>query len=485
MSARQFIVRRSAIETRWDPFYFQPHLVALEARVRAKTQRTLRDYTLHMAGGSTPLKSEGGKHYAPAESGVPFIRVQNLTTTGELDLEDVKYITESTHSTLLERSRLTGGELLVKITGVGRMAVAAVVPAGVDANINQHIAAIRTKNKQTSEALAAYLNLDFVEQLASRRATGGTRPALDYTALLSIPVIEDVRIVALMQLAYAEKKKLEKEAADLLAQVDSVLLKNLGITLPKPGSGALSERVFHTKLAQLSGNIFDPKTHSPRSLDLMAALRISSYPQLPLRDVITHRMAGDWGEDEDWLDDADFYTKCLVIRGTEFDNEINLRVTNGREKYRKIPSEKLARMKVEAGDLLIEKSGGSPDQPVGRVAILDTELLNSKSICYSNFVEKIKPDTNQVLSLFLFHYLRFVHSIGVTDLLQSQTNGIRNLMIHRYLALPVSLPPMKVQADIVAEIQALQGQAIQLRQQAQKKLDTAKAQVERMIFGAS
>ena len=140
-------------------------------------------------------------------------------------------------------------------------------------------------------------------------------------------------------------------------------------------------------------------------------------------------------------------------------------------------------MKIEAGDLLIEKSGGSPDQPVGRVAILDAALLNSNSICYSNFVEKIKPDSNQVLPQFLFHYLRFVHAIGITDLLQSQTNGIRNLMIHRYLDLPVSLPPTDDQAKIVVEVQSLQSQATALRQQALQKLDTAKARVEQMILG--
>lgn len=249
MSASQFIVKRSSLTTRWDPFYFEPELVALEARVRAKTKLTLRDFTLHLAGGATPLKSEGDKHYASAETGVPFLRVQNLTTTGAVDLRDVKYITQSAHTKLLERSRLTGNELLVKITGVGRMAVAAVVPSGLEANINQHIAAVRTKNKQTSEALAAYLNLDFVEKLASRRATGGTRPALDYTALLSIPVIEDDRIVELMQIAYLERKRLEIEATATLAKVDDFLLKNLKITLPQRNSGALGERIFVRKLS--------------------------------------------------------------------------------------------------------------------------------------------------------------------------------------------------------------------------------------------
>jgi len=91
---------------------------------------------------------------------VPFMRVQNLSTTGRLNLEDCKRITHSTHVGLLGRSKLSGGELLVKITGVGRMAVASVVPDHFEANINQHIVAIRTGDKKISEMLAAWLNLD-------------------------------------------------------------------------------------------------------------------------------------------------------------------------------------------------------------------------------------------------------------------------------------------------------------------------------------
>ena len=56
--------------------------------------------------------------------------------------------------------------------------------------------------------------------------------------------------------------------------------------------------------------------------------------------------------------------------------------------------------------------------------------------------------------------------------------------IHRYLDLPVSLPPMEIQAKIVADVQSLQSQATALRQQALQKLDAAKAQVEHLIFGS-
>ncbi len=64
--------------------------------------------------------------------------------------------------------------------------------------------------------MAAYLNLDVAERLASRRSTGGTRPALDYPALLSIPVVYDDRIAKLMMQAVERHQKRINEAnADL------------------------------------------------------------------------------------------------------------------------------------------------------------------------------------------------------------------------------------------------------------------------------
>ena len=247
---------------------------------------------------------------------------------------------------------------------------------------------------------------------------------------------------------------------------------------------ANEERVFIANLKEITGSLFDPKTYRPSSRALLARIATSNFPIHSLRSLITHRSAGDWGEDVDYQDEEESYTKCLVIRGTEFDNELNLRIASGREKYRQIRTSKLSRMNIEANDLLIEKSGGSPDQPVGRVALLTADLLNSQSVCYSNFVEKIKPDQSKVIPAYLFHYLKFVHAAGVTDLLQSQTNGIRNLMIHRYLNLPISVPPKEIQQKLVDAIDDLQRQTISLREQANMKLEQARACIASTVLKA-
>jgi len=253
---RVFLLKKSELEKRFDPFYYVPEIVELEKKVLEKNPKKLRDYVLRISSGATPKTTENEKYYTDKRNGIPFLRVQNLSPTGVLEFEDCKYINEETHSGMLKRSQVYEGDLLVKITGVGRMAVSSVAPDGFEGNINQHICVIKTGNKKLSETIAAYLNSDIGERLASRRSTGGTRPALDYPALLSLPIIEDERILEITKKVVSDKTKNESEAKMLFASIDDYLNEELGITLPKRNN-LLVNRIFKSRIGSLSGNRMD------------------------------------------------------------------------------------------------------------------------------------------------------------------------------------------------------------------------------------
>ena len=284
-----FIVQKTDVTGRWDPFFFRPELVALEKRVKKVATGKVRDFVRSMAGGATPSTTEAETHYTDSDEGIPFIRVQNLSTSGKLNLDDCKRITRSTHEGLLKRSQLIGGELLVKITGVGRMAVASVVPEGFEGNINQHIVAIRTDGIATSEALAAYLNLDIAERLASRRATGGTRPALDYPALLSIPIIYDKRIPKLMMAAVRRHEEQTEKAKDLLSTFDDVLLDELGIAHKPEPPNTLQSRIFQTPFSDVTGQRWDPLSHQA---DVFQFVRDAKCDLKPLGSQVEYFITG-------------------------------------------------------------------------------------------------------------------------------------------------------------------------------------------------
>jgi len=255
---RVFILQKSEMEKRLDPFYYVPELVELEKKVLAKKPKKLRDYVKGIASGATPKTTESEKYYTEKENGVPFLRVQNLSPTSILEFDDCKYINQETHNGMLKRSQVSAGDLLVKITGVGRMAVASIAPEGFEGNINQHICVIKTGSKEISETLAAFLNSDIGERLASRRSTGGTRPALDYPALLSIPILNDKRILEVTKKVVEQKKRNEAEAEKLLLSIDDYLLKELEINLPAMPENTLKNRMFTTQISVVTGNRLDP-----------------------------------------------------------------------------------------------------------------------------------------------------------------------------------------------------------------------------------
>lgn len=477
-----FLLNKSEIEKRFDPFYYVPELVALEKKVLSKNPKKLRSYVMSLSSGATPKTTESELYYTDKENGVPFLRVQNLSRTGILEFEDCKYINKETHEGYLKRSQVFSNDLLIKITGVGRMAIASVAPENFEGNINQHIVVIRTNDKQTSEILAAFLNSDIGEKLATRRSTGGTRPALDYPALLSIPILYDKRILEITKKVVEQKKQNEAEAEKLLASIDDYLLKELGITLPAPPENNLQNRMFISTLKEITGSRFDPKLYSSQTKALLKSLHKTKYQTIALRSIIVQSASGDWGLDITEKVDENDFVKCLVIRSTEFDNRFNLNVEGERAKFRFISKPKLELLDVRENDLLIEKSGGSELQPVGRVAILTKALINNYTLCFSNFIHKIRVKETVVDPEFAFNYLKTIHNIKVTDVMQSQTSGIRNLILSEFFNLPVPLPPFSKQKEIADHITEIRNQARELKERTKTALEQASKEIENILL---
>lgn len=473
-----FFVNRSEVEGRLEPEFYQPSIACIEAKVRSLSSKKLRNFALSFAGGATPKKSEGDNYYSDSENGVPFLRVQNLQTTGELSLDGCIYINDDTHNGLLKRSQVSEGDLLIKITGVGRMAIASVAPEDFVGNTNQHMVVVKTGNANMSKYLAYYLNLDIIEKIASRHSTGGTRPALDYPSLKNIPIIEGIDFSPIDN-AIKIKKAKEKEAQQLLDSIDDYLLKELGITIPNVNRG-LENRMFYSSYNEIMGNRIDPKKYSSEVRNLYESIEASSYHKATLYSLITECCSGDWGIEDDGKLHED-YIKCLVLRATEIDNQYNIKINPDKVKYRLIKQDTYNKMFIENNDIIIEKSGGSKDQPVGRIAIIDHNLLQNDNIAFSNFLLKIK--VKDINPNYLYYFLRTMYNIGVTESMQSQTNGIRNLILTEFLSQTIVMPLPQKQQEIVNHVTDIQNKAKTLQQNGRDILENAKRNVERMILG--
>jgi type I restriction enzyme S subunit len=126
--------------------------------------------------------------------------------------------------------------------------------------------------------------------------------------------------------------------------------------------------------------------------------------------------------------------------------------------------------RLRKGDILLERSGGGPKQPVGRVVLFDLD----EEFYFGNFISRLrcKPDVD---SSFLFFQLFNIHMKGGTLLLQDQTTGIRNLRFTEYLQLPIALPSLSEQKRIAAKVKELMAEVEHARTACEKQLEAAKA----------
>ena len=200
-----------------------------------------------------------------------------------------------------------------------------------------------------------------------------------------------------------------------------------------------------------------------------------------LKEMVLNDVSGDWGVD-DTIEDPDLIS-CLTIRGTEFDNKFNLDLDNNRTKFRKYSKASFDKIALKEKDILIEKSGGSEDQPVGRVAFIEKDMLDKYSLAFSNFIHRIRIDENKAVPEYVFEYLRLMHNIKITEVMQTQTNGIRNLIMQEYFGQTILLPEPKKQEEIAIHAAQMRKRAFELQEEAEKIVLDAKAKVEKMLLG--
>ncbi len=460
-SNRVFILQKSELEKRFDPFFYIPELLELEKKVLAKKPKKLRDYVLSVSSGATPKTTESELYYAEKENGVPFLRVQNLSPTGVLEFEDCKYINHETHNGMLKRSQVSAGDLLVKITGVGRMAVASVAPENFEGNINQHVCVIKTGSKEISETLAAFLNSDIGEKLASRRSAGGTRPALDYPALLSIPIIEDKKILEITVKVIEQKQKSEAEAEKLLSSIDDYLLKELGIKLLTPPENSLKNRMFKINMAEISGDRFDPLWFL-----YLQNISKSKYPDIRLKKLLVENP--QYGANEIGIERLSLiqprYIRITDINAIgDLSNELGKTSNVIEEKYY-----------LNNDDVLIARSGNT----VGK-SYLHKET--GYKCFFAGYMIRFKIDLLKVLPEYLFEFTQSsVYKMWVKAI--QRTTGQPNINAEEYQSLQIPVPPLNKQKEITNHITHIRQQAQQLKDNTKEALKTASEEIEKILL---
>jgi len=150
---------------------------------------------------------------------------------------------------------------------------------------------------------------------------------------------------------------------------------------------------------------------------------------VPFGQLLCHTIGGDWGSDApDDKNDA----RVAIIRGTDIPDLQS--GANSRVPVRYTSQKKLATRKLEDGDIVLEVSGGSKDQPTGRSLYLTSGLLGQFDcpVEPASFCRLLRPNTKDI-GVLLGQHLTYIYAQGKTWEYQNQSTGIANFQTTHFL----------------------------------------------------
>lgn len=472
-----FLINWGELEARTDVEFYVPSVLKYIERLKGMEHQKLLFISQKLANGSTP--SEGKFE----QNGVLYYRSQDI---GLMEMQKNQYISVE-FDEKLSRSRCRTGDVLVAIVGATLGRIGFIEKDEQQGNINQNITKITISDSRFSpKFVAIFLDSKWGQIQLYRLSTKTAQSYLNNEQLgkVIIPTVEKSLqndIIKVIEAAYQEAEKKKSESDELLNSINDYMLTALSITLPSKTNYNLSGRVFYVHATDMLGGRFDPRKYSLKYKQLLDAIESAPYDRLLLKEVVLNDVSGDWGVD-DTVEDPDLIS-CLTIRGTEFDNKFNLNLDNNRTKFRKYKKVSFNKIALKEKDILIEKSGGSEDQPVGRVAFIEKDMLDNYLLAFSNFIHRIRIDENKAVPEYVFEYLRLMHNIKITEVMQTQTNGIRNLIMQEYFTQTILLPELKKQEEIATRVAQMRKRAFELQMEAEKVVSDAKIKVEKILLG--
>jgi len=180
-----------------------------------------------------------------------------------------------------------------------------------------------------------------------------------------------------------------------------------------------------------------------------------------LIDITGKVLSGEWGTDDETGNGIP------VLRTTNFTNE-------GVVNYDSVVTRRITKKNIEEkylrpGDIILEKSGGSDKQPVGRVIYYDGP---EKTYLFNNFTGLLRvKDSNRWFPRYVFYSLFANYRKGGTREYENKTTGLHNLKVDAYVSRYEVTDAVFDQQKEICERLDIITEVIRLRRQELQKLD--------------
>ena len=477
-----FIVNRSELEGRIDPFFYKSEYSELEKKIeKSKYKKKLLKELIYKVINGLDFRDYDIK------GGIPYIKVANIKK-GFFDFSNLQYITPD----IIKSSKdiqLEKGNLL--LTRKGTFGNALCLEDDYNYIISSEVFYLKVKQSIVlSKYLEIYFNSNIGQKFFKKISIGAIMGSLSQDAIKSIkiplpPLEIQQQIVDLYEKAYTEKQQKEAEAQRLLDSIDDYLLGELGIALPKEEESLQQTtnkhnsynldndnplvkkgRLFLTNLSEVTGKRIDPDYNSKYFYCLFQSLNNSIYPFERIKKYLKAIKTGTTPNQK--LNAFTTEKKIPFLRNTNLKKyEIDIENTKYiRTKYKDFLtfSYKNEVIMCIAGTIGISS-----------VNVYDMPISINQNVSSLRFSKEINPffisywfNTNIFFSLAK-------RASSVATILYLNNDNLKSL--------PIPIPPLEKQNEIATHISQIRSKANVLKQQGKEILEQVKQEVEQMILG--
>ncbi len=165
----------------------------------------------------------------------------------------------------------------------------------------------------------------------------------------------------------------------------------------------------------------------------------NSFNVIKMADIFDNYIGGGWGNDDE---NKQYSIPAYVIRGTDFPSITKGDISTCPYRWHKESNYKSRQLKPN--DIVIEISGGTAEQPVGRAILVDDNLIkrfDNKVICAS-FCKQVSLKQDKISPIYFYYWMKFLYDTRMIDRFQLQSTGIINFKFEYFVRKgDVLLPP--------------------------------------------
>ncbi|WP_338874896.1 restriction endonuclease subunit S [Spirosoma sp. SC4-14] len=363
-----------------------------------------------------------GTHDSPkyTESGYQLVTSKNIKN-GQIDVNDINYISEKDFLEINKRSKVDKGDLLFSMIGtIGNSAIVAAEPVFAIKNV----ALFKPKSQVLANFLAYYLNSPLVKDKMLKEAKGTTQKFVGLGYLREFPfplppLAEQTRIVAKLDAAFAHLGTLKTS----LARIPELLKKFRQTVLTQAVTGKLTEA------------------------------DIKRWEETTLADIIESKPKNGYSANP-----VSYETpfKVLTLSSTTLG-----KFSPNHYKYFDEPISKDSHFWLQPNDILIQR--GNTIDYVGVSAIYDN-LPNE--FIYPDLMIKVRANQSIILTQYLYFVLSCSKSRNyLRERATGTTGNMPKINQPTLISLPIQLPPLEEQQEIVRCVEALFAKADALEAQ--------------------